>query len=417
MFEMTEKLEHEQELSIILAPEQAFYLSGGQVEGYIQYKSPGIRSVKGIEVKFWGRLKSTIVEKHPLATIYRTYRDRVWLFEESKDVFSGNETSLQPGTHAWSFTFTIPTSVEPRKVEAWDIGPVLERFPPQPLPPSSHLNARVKGVISGYYSIISYAIVAKLHFTDSALPTPEAQVLLTIIPVASSPPAKTEHEHQLTHEIRGFDLLPPAQRPQKALTFQKPPTLRLRLTAAHPIYLVPTQPWRVHITLHVLPSRPHDGPVIPDALVPSFCLRSLHARLKCKTTVAITRTAEHSRTHASTAAEARLFNQGLIVPGEEKAVDMGALPYLPASTALSSLSRRYVLRLTAVVESSAEEDGGQQREFELKGDVAVVVGALPAGKRAETVEDMVRGGVAMAALDDVGGVLDVGLGIWGLVSI
>lgn len=410
----------EKELSVILNPERPFYLSGDPFEGCVRYDCSENRSVRRIEIKFSGRLKSAIVEKHPLATIYTTYRDRVWLFEESQNLLSGDDTTLEPGSHIWPFSFTIPTSVTPRKLKSWDVGPALERFPEQMLPPSFHLNARVKGLISGHYSITSYALVATLHFTDAALPTQDAALPINILPVSATPPPTSEHQHQATHEARGFDLLPPHSCPENTnglhqLLKPKPPTLRLRLTATHPVYLIPTHPLPLSVTLAVLPPRPHDTPfpTAPTTPPPTFLVKSVRARIKSKTTIAITRTAEHSRTHSATVHDVRLYDQGALVPGEEKEVAMGALGYVPASVHLSSLSRRYVMRVEVVVGMA-----GGERAFEVKGEAPVVVEALPEEAREEgRAAEMVKGGMAAAALEDVGGVLDVGLGVLGLVTL
>ncbi|KAL1631224.1 hypothetical protein SLS56_004471 [Neofusicoccum ribis] len=400
-------------LRISLDSDQTLYLSGDVVEGRVQYESLTARSVGRIEIKFWGRLKSTIVEKNPLTGIYNQYRDRVCLFEESQSLLSDDTTVLDPGKHDWPFSFTFPTSAAPRKLEQWGAGPTITQFPEQVLPPSLHLNARTKGLVSGHYSIVSYALVASIQFKDDGPQEKDASLLLNFIPASSHAPPESEHQDQTTHEARGFDLLPEPARPQPTsrslASLAKKPTLRLRITTSHPVCLSPTEPWKLCVKLDVLPARPNDVPVPTP---PPFLLRSVDARVKCKTAVAITRTVEHSRSHGATAAELKLFNLGAVVPGEEKEVGMGKLGYIPATVNLSSVSRQYRMRVDAVVETA-----DRAHVFKVKSDAPVIVEPLPMQARNDAqAMEMVRAGVAEAVLEDVGTVLEVGLGILGLVT-
>ena len=132
------------------------------MKGRVRYQCLKPRAVERVEVKFWGRVKTTISEKNNLSGLYNQYRDRVCLFEDN--LISGVNTTLATGVHNWPFAFTFPTTAAPREVKSWDSKRTEKQLPETVLPPSFQLNAQ--GLLTGYYSFIAYSLVACVHFSD-----------------------------------------------------------------------------------------------------------------------------------------------------------------------------------------------------------------------------------------------------------
>ncbi|KAF4540161.1 uncharacterized protein LTHEOB_9257 [Lasiodiplodia theobromae] len=383
--------------SIILDPQQPFYLSGDTVKGRVRYQCLKPRAVERVEVKFWGRVKTTISEKNNLSGLYNQYRDRVCLFEDN--LISDVNTTLATGVHNWPFAFTFPTTAAPREVKSWDSKRTEKQLPETVLPPSFQLNAQ--GLLTGYYSFIAYSLVAYVHFSDRKLKKkPEtAEILLEFIPSADdkTPELEGDAPHDKDCSIRGFELVPESERPKlKRFSFSNPtkPTFRFRITASTPKYVRPTEPWRLLVALEVLPPESKDVTV---ATPPQFVLKSINIKMNSKLVLRVVRGMEHVRQIREDDAGVTFQNMGVLTPGKPKEIAMGQLKYKPATTNLSSVSRRYKLLVEAVIETA---DGAQS--FKLKCKEPVTVGALPVGARGGgEAQAQLRGNIEMAILKDL----------------
>ncbi|KAL1643677.1 hypothetical protein SLS58_004692 [Diplodia intermedia] len=381
--------------SIVLDPNQPFYLSGDAVKGRVRYQCLKPRSIDRVEVKFWGRVKTTISEKNGMTGMYNQYRDRVCLFEDS--VISGGKTTLDLGIHNWPFDFTFPTTVAPRQVESWDSKYTEKQFSETILPPSFQLNAQ--GLITGYYSFIAYSLVAYIYFSDSKKEPETAETLLEFIPSADDKTQELEADvpHAKDCSIRGFELLPESERPRlKRFSLSNPtkPTFRFCITASTPKFVRPTEPWRLLVNLGILPPGSKD---VPIATPPQFVLKSINIKLNSKLELRIVRSSEHIRQIREDDAGITFQDMGALTPGEPKEIAMGQLKYMPATTNLSSVSRRYKLLVEMLIETA---DGAHS--FKLKFKEPVTVGTLPmAARGAGETQASLRGDVERTILKDL----------------
>lgn len=380
-----------------------FYVSGDEVKGRVRYQCISARPIDRVEVKFWGRLKATIVEKSRYSPMPMEYRDRVCLFEDT--VISGGKTTLELGIHNWPFSFKFPTTAASRKLEQWDSKYTERQFPVMVLPPSYHLNAR--GLLLGHSSFIAYAIVAYVYFSDGKKSPETAEAWLNFVPATGARDIELEGDaqHQKAYNIRAFDLLPESERPKlKRFSLSNPskPAVRFNITVSIPHYLVPTEPWRLIVNLNILPPQSKDVPV---ASPPRFLLKSIRIRLNSKVVIRVVRSAEHIREiRDDDKAGVSFQNMGVISPGERKEIAMGKLKYLPTSVDLSSFRRQYKVLLELEVETA-----DHAHSFSLKCKEPVTVGPLPTLAREEGLVDAtLRAGLKGTLMQDAK--LAVGLG-------
>lgn len=363
--------------SIALDSEQEFYLSGDDVRGRVRYQCPSSRSIDRVEVKFWGRLKTTIVEKNQIGSMYC---DRVCLFE--KRLISGGKATLEPGIHNWPFIFKFPSTADARQVDKWDSPGALyssmnrggnKQYLGTVLPPSFQLNAL--GLVTGYHSFIAYAVVAHIHFSDGKTPPETAEALLEFIPATDGDANRPEEDapNEKTYNIKGFDLLPENERPKlKKWSLSNPPkpVLRFRITASTPKYLTPTEPWRLLVNLDIIPPTRKEASI---AKPPQFLLKSINIRMNSKLELRIESEREHVRIIRDDDNTGVSFeNMGALTSGEPKEISMGKMRYVPATVNLSSVSRRYKLLVELEVETA-----DHAHSFSLKFKEPVTVEPLP----------------------------------------
>ncbi|EKG16690.1 hypothetical protein MPH_06144 [Macrophomina phaseolina MS6] len=266
------------------------------------------RAIDGIEVRFLGRLKTTIIEKNGITGMHND-RDRVCLFKHR--VISGGKTV-------------------PRQVDSWDSKRTVHQFPETTLPPSFHLNAR--GLITGYSSPIAYFLVAYIDFSDGKDSPATTEVLLNFVPAAGGQTGETEDNapHEKICNTRRFHPLPDHERPQVkrwSLSRLAKPNLQFRMTLSTPKALTPTEPWRLLFKIDILPPEPKD---IHVGKPPQFLLKSINIRMDSKVELRILRSSEHVRIIRDDEKTGVTFqNLGVLQPSEAKEIAMGKMKYVP----------------------------------------------------------------------------------------
>ncbi|KAH7063451.1 hypothetical protein B0J12DRAFT_694361 [Macrophomina phaseolina] len=384
--------------SIVLDSDQPSYLSGDDVKGRVRYQCLSTRAIDGIEVRFLGRLKTTIIEKNGITGMHND-RDRVCLFKHR--VISGGKSTLDPGIHNWPFSFKFPTTAVPRQVDSWDSKRTAHQFPETTLPPSFHLNAR--GLITGYSSPIAYFLVAYIDFSDGKDSPATTKVLLNFVPAAGGQTGETEDNapHEKICNTRRFHPLPDHERPlvkRWSLSKLAKPNLQFRMTLSTPKALTPTEPWRLLFKIDILPPEPKD---IHVGKPPQFLLKSINIRMNSNVELRILRSSEHVRIIRDDEKTGVTFhNLGVLQPSEAKEVAMGKMKLL-------GFSQRYKLLVEALVETV-----DHAHSFTLKCKEPVVIQPLPLLARDEgEAQAVMRAGAGKAVAADLKTVLGLGTAI------